>query len=72
MNGTASGWWLIRLGSPHGSALGSVLFIILISDLEERLECNFIRFVGATKLIGVVDCLEELEVLQRYLDRSMH
>lgn len=59
MNGAASGWWLIKLSTPHGSILGPDLFIILISDLEEGLECNLIKFVGATKLIGVVDCLEE-------------
>ncbi len=50
INGTALDWAPVTSGVPHGSVLGSVLFIMHINDIDVGLN-NFIsKFADDTKI----------------------
>ncbi|GAB0180667.1 cAMP-dependent protein kinase inhibitor alpha [Grus japonensis] len=54
---------------PQGSVLGPALFNILVSNIDNEIECSFSKFGDNTKLCGVVDMLEGRDAIQRDLNR---
>ena len=56
-------------GVPWGTVLGPVLFSIFISGISDGIECILSKFADGTKLSGVVDTMEERNVIQRDLNR---
>ena len=64
MNGSVSGWSLVRSGVPQGSVLGPLLILILINDLDDGISGIILKFADDTKLMGKVGKVDEIEKLR--------
>ena len=60
----------VILGVPQGTVLASILFIIMISDIDEELRNSISRlFADDTKISAKIRTHEDTKLLQKDLDR---
>lgn len=64
-----SDWRPVTSGIPQGSVLGPLLFVVYINDLPCDLETNVLMFADDTKLYSRVAGREDVDAIQRDLDR---
>merc|ERR1719309_960275 len=56
-------------GVPQGTVLASILFIIMISDIDESLKSSIVRlFADDTRVSAKIRTKEDMELLQRDLE----
>lgn len=68
VNGVISSWQPIMNGVPWGFVLGTVLFGVFISSLDEGIECSLPESADHVKLGESVKLLEFRKTLQRDLE----
>ena len=63
-----SRWRLVTSGASQEFVLGLILLKILISDIDDGIECTLSKFAD-DKRRSAVDTAEERDVMQRNLDK---
>ena len=69
INGVKSQWGAVKSGVPQGSVLGTILFLIYVSDISDDVSSNVILFADDIKLNSHVerqDCHTLQEDLNKY------
>ncbi|GAB0178642.1 mitochondrial enolase superfamily member 1 [Grus japonensis] len=69
VNSSFSNWQSVTSGVPQGLILGTTLFNIFISDLDDWDKCTLLKFADDTKLNGEVDTSEGRATVQEDLHR---
>ena len=72
VGGAISKWEEVKSGVPQGSVVGALLFLLFIGDLGENIstqEAKVLKYVDDTKVIKGVRTKEDVEDLQKTMDK---
>lgn len=69
VNGTSSSMSTVISGVPQGTVLGPVLFLVHITDINQRIESRVSSFADDTRVMRLVKCGEDVETLQEDLNK---
>jgi len=72
VSGNYSDWYRVQSGIPQGSILGPFLFLIYINDLTSVIqytECRIYLYADDAKIYRDITDVEEVQCLQRVIDR---
>ena len=67
LNDRASDWIDVLSGVQQGSALGPVLFVIYINDIDSYVSSKILKFADDTKIVGVISSPEGVKQLRQDL-----
>ena len=69
VDGEVSNWKSVLSGVPQGPALGPLLFLMYINDLDDNITSNVLKFADDTKVFRKVNIGGDRQHLQNDLDR---
>ena len=69
VNGAISSPSDVKSGVPQGTVLGPILFLILINDIDKTVSSKVSLFADDTRVMGPVSQEEDVENLQKDLDK---
>ena len=69
INGEESSWKYVTSGIPQGSLLGSVLFVIIINDLQDVVKQSVQMFADDTKMWSKISNLQHCVYLKEEIDK---
>ena len=69
LNGEKSNWSNVKSGVPQGSVLGSILFLIYIDDIDDKVTSKLFKFADDLKLVNGISNIRDSMNLQKDLDR---
>ena len=69
VDGEVSSWKPVLSGVPQGSVLGPILFLIYITDLDEGVTGNILKFADNTKLFRKTKDIGDKQKLQDDIDK---
>ena len=63
-----SSWLQVTSGTPQGSVLGPLLFLIYINDLPDNINSEVYMYADDTKIYREIKTIEDRTILQSDLD----
>ena len=68
-NGVKSKESFVKSGVPQGTVLGPILFLILISDIDNNISSTASMFADDTRVLRKISTEEDVEALQEDLEK---
>ena len=68
INGNKSKWVNVTSGTPQGTVLSTILFLIFIDDIDNNLLCHISKFADDSKISKKISCISDAYALQKSLD----